>query len=69
MGSAPHVTEIFREDWQDPIPLAWRIGDTICAQGISGVDPATGALAESLDGQTRQALATMKELMETTWPA
>ena len=64
MGSAPRITEIFREDWRDPIPVAWRVGDTICAQGITGVDPATGELAESLEGQTERALATMKELVE-----
>jgi enamine deaminase RidA (YjgF/YER057c/UK114 family) len=60
----PEVVEVFGRDWQNPIPLGWRIGNIVSAQGITGVNPETGALAPSLEGQAEQALATLREIVE-----
>jgi 2-iminobutanoate/2-iminopropanoate deaminase len=46
-----------------PIPLGARVGPLICSSGISGKDPATGALPADAAEQVRMAFANMDALL------
>lgn len=51
--------EIFANPAIDPIPAGIRMGDLVHATRITGADPITGALPDSLDAQLRNAFANM----------
>jgi len=46
-----------------PIPLGARVGDLIMSSGISGIDAATGKLAEGSAEQARCAFENMRSLV------
>lgn len=46
-----------------PIPLGARVGALLCSSGITGKDPATGALPTDPIEQTRNAFANLEALL------
>jgi 2-iminobutanoate/2-iminopropanoate deaminase len=47
-----------------PIPLASRVGPLVMSSGILGMDPTSGQLRQSLDGQVEQAFANLRAIIE-----
>ena len=58
------LREIFANQETDPVPVAVRIGDLVHGLRITGADPATGALADSLEAQSEQALTNLRSAIE-----
>jgi 2-iminobutanoate/2-iminopropanoate deaminase len=46
-----------------PIPTACRVDNIVMSGGISGHDPATGRLPESVEGQVRQMFANVRDVL------
>ncbi|HEY8425589.1 MAG TPA: RidA family protein [Limnochordales bacterium] len=47
-----------------PYSQAVRCGNLVFVSGQLGLDPATGQLAETVEGQVRQALANLRAILE-----
>ena len=47
-----------------PIPMGAVVGNMLFSSGITGIDPATGNVPESLERQCELASANMKTLVE-----
>ena len=47
-----------------PIPLAARVGNILATGGVSGIDPATGKVAEGADGQAKHAFQNMSNILK-----
>jgi 2-iminobutanoate/2-iminopropanoate deaminase len=58
------VQEIFANQQVDPVPVGVRVDDLVHGLRITGVDPATGKLLESLEAQSAQALANLQQAVE-----
>jgi enamine deaminase RidA (YjgF/YER057c/UK114 family) len=49
----------------NPIPAACRVGDLVMSGGISGIDPATGKVAPTLEAQCAHMFAHIRTIVET----
>jgi 2-iminobutanoate/2-iminopropanoate deaminase len=49
----------------NPIPAVSRIGNLIMTGGISGIDPATGEMPESIDAQCANMFVLAAKILET----
>lgn len=58
------LQEIFVNQETDPIPVGIKVDDLIHGLRITGADPTTGKLPESLEAQSAQALANLQRAVE-----
>ncbi len=56
--------EIFDDGGRDPAPAGFRAGDLIVLNRLSGADPQTGELPESLDAEIAHAFRRLQALLE-----
>jgi enamine deaminase RidA (YjgF/YER057c/UK114 family) len=64
MPRPPRLVELYGPSRTDPIPLGLRLDNLVYAPRVTGVDPASGRLAEGLLPQVEQALANLRQLVE-----
>ncbi|MPZ48610.1 MAG: hypothetical protein GEU75_04730 [Dehalococcoidia bacterium] len=58
------MQEIFANQAHDPIPVAVKLGDLIHGARVTGADPATSELPDTLEAQSANALQNMKAAVE-----
>jgi 2-iminobutanoate/2-iminopropanoate deaminase len=58
------IQEIFANQETDPVPIGIKVDDLVHGLRITGADPATGKLPESLEAQSEQALANLQRAVE-----